>query len=521
MPRRAGASAKAERDQVRDRMRKWGCSVGQIAVELGRRFNLRPRVAWRHALGWPQWKVAQLYNTAHPGARLSDNRVSEFEAWPHGGCPPSPRYLVQLAATFGHGCTPVQLVDADDLEHLTPADRCLLTTGHLPAITGALSPAVRVTVGEHADPGRAVARGGGDTGVVWVSRRVVRRDARGLPIREEVLVAAEESAQFHRWSATTNVDDDVLEQMTADVAELAWREQIDPPATTFARLLGARDDVFRLIAGRQQPRHTTGLYKIAGQICGLLFVVTFDLGYPHAASTHARTALHCAEMSGYTPVRVFVRHWQSNVAYWAGRYDEAAALVESALADATSGTVLLRLASQQARINAVRRQPNEVRRALALAATAPTERTLDEPGVLGFDAGTAALLASEAHYVLGGTEHLDAAVNWARTAVDEFTAESQPKAQYVAATRFNLARAHLARGDLDAVSEHIAPVLRSTQAEYRTVPVIGRARSLLTLLTQRTDLTSSALTALSDELTEFCAHPAIAPPGLEPESTTP
>jgi predicted NACHT family NTPase len=68
--------------------------------------------------------------------------------------------------------------------------------------------------------------------------------ARDLPIREEVVMAAEESAQFHRWSVTTNVDDDVLDQMTADVAELARREQIDPPAASFSRLLGARDDVF-------------------------------------------------------------------------------------------------------------------------------------------------------------------------------------------------------------------------------------------------------------------------------------
>ncbi|MGH3808662.1 MAG: hypothetical protein ACRDRU_18950 [Pseudonocardiaceae bacterium] len=522
MPRRAGTSAKAERDQLRDRMRAWGCPVAQVAAELGRRFNLRPRVAWRHALGWPQWKVAQRYNTAHPGARLSDNRISEFEAWPHGGSPPSPRYLAQLAATFGHGCTPAQLVDADDLENLTPADRSLLT-GHSPApvTTGAQVPAVRVTVGEHVDPGRAVGRGGGDTGVGWGSRRVVRRDARGVPIREEVLVAAEESAQFHRWSATTNVDDDVLEQMTADVAELARREQIDPPAMLFSSLLGARDDVFRLIAGRQQPRHTVSLYKIAGQLCGLLSITTFDLGHPHAANTHARTALHCVEVSGYTPLRAFVRYVQSNMAYWDGRYDEAAQLVESALPDASSGTALLRLASQQARIHAARRQPGDVSRALALTASAPTERTLDEPGTFGFDAGTAALLASEAHYALGGTDDLDAAVDWAHTAVNEFTAEAQPKAMYIAAARFNLALAHLAQGDLDAVSEHIAPVLRSTQAEYRTVPVIGRARSLLTLLTQRTDLTSSTMTTLQDDLTEFCAHPAIAPPGLEPDSTTP
>ncbi|MGH3975988.1 MAG: hypothetical protein ACRDS9_22055, partial [Pseudonocardiaceae bacterium] len=105
MPRKAGNSAKAERDQLRDRMRALGCALPQIVAEMGRRFTLRPRVAWRHALGWPQWKVAQQYNTLHPGARLSDHRVSEYESWPHGGSPPSPRYLAGLAATYGHGCT--------------------------------------------------------------------------------------------------------------------------------------------------------------------------------------------------------------------------------------------------------------------------------------------------------------------------------------------------------------------------------------------------------------------------------
>ncbi|MGH3898224.1 MAG: hypothetical protein ACRDTA_08200 [Pseudonocardiaceae bacterium] len=137
MPRKAGNSAKAERDQLRERMRGYGCTVGQIAAEMARRFGLRPRVAWRHALGWPQWKVAQQYNTVHPGSKLSDHRVSEYESWPYGGSPPSLRYLARLAATFGHGCTPAQLVDADDLEQLIPADRCLLTTGHLPTASSA------------------------------------------------------------------------------------------------------------------------------------------------------------------------------------------------------------------------------------------------------------------------------------------------------------------------------------------------------------------------------------------------
>ncbi|MFN2496705.1 MAG: hypothetical protein ABR608_12475, partial [Pseudonocardiaceae bacterium] len=127
MPRKSDASPKAEREQLRDRMRALGASVPQIATEMARRFGLRPRVAWRYALGWPQWKLAQRYNTAHPGANLGENRISEFENWPHGGSRPSLRYLARLAATYGHGCTPAHLVDADDLEHLHPDDRCLLT----------------------------------------------------------------------------------------------------------------------------------------------------------------------------------------------------------------------------------------------------------------------------------------------------------------------------------------------------------------------------------------------------------
>ncbi|MGH3912564.1 MAG: hypothetical protein ACRDTC_04025, partial [Pseudonocardiaceae bacterium] len=516
------------------------CTLAQIAVEFSRRFALRPRLAWRHARGWTQWKLALEYNTTHPGAVLSHRRVSAHENWPHGGTAPTLHYLANLAATLGHGCTPAHLVDADDLAELTPADRCLLTTGH-PLTTdattapgahhqspraGTMATATAATTGnlmagsEHADSGRALGHGNGDTGVVWVHRRLLRCDTRGIPFREEIAMVAEESAQFRRWSATTNVDDTDLEQMTADVAELARGMQIDPPALIYTRLLGARDDVFRLIAGQQQPHHTTALYKIAGQITAMLAVATFDLGHPHSANTHFRTALHCAEMSGHTPIRAFVRSWQSTIAYWARRYDEAAELIETGLPDATSGTNLLRLTSQLARINAARHQPQEVTRALALTETAPTESTPDEPGTLGFDTATAALLVGEAHYALGGTAHLDAAVSWAHTALELFHVEAQPKISYVAATRFNLAHAYLGKGDLDAVGEHLAPILHATTAEYRTVPVIARARSLHTLLTQRTELTSPTLSALRDDLAGFITHPAPTPPQLESGTPT-
>ncbi|MGH3915205.1 MAG: hypothetical protein ACRDTC_17635, partial [Pseudonocardiaceae bacterium] len=98
---------------------------------------------------------------------------------------------------------------------------------------------------------RAIGDGNGDTGVVWGRRRIVGCDARGVPFREEVIVAAEESTQFWRWSATTNVNDEMLEQMSTDVAEIAQRARTDPPAFIFAGLLRGRDDVFTLIAGHQ------------------------------------------------------------------------------------------------------------------------------------------------------------------------------------------------------------------------------------------------------------------------------
>ncbi|MGH3791492.1 MAG: hypothetical protein ACRDQ9_11990 [Pseudonocardiaceae bacterium] len=111
------------------------------------------------------------------------------------------------------------------------------------------------------------------------------------------------------------------------------------------------------------------------------------------------------------------------------------------------------------------------------------------------------------------------------TALDKFTAEPRPKALYIVAASFDLALAHLARGDLDAVSKHLVPVLRATGAEYRSVPGIGRARSLNTLLgpAARPRLqypASNTLAALRDDLSEFCTPSAPAPAGVEPGSTT-
>jgi hypothetical protein len=57
---------KAEREKFREALFARGFTTAQVATELARRFGLRPRLAWRQAMGWAQWKLVQEYLVAQP-----------------------------------------------------------------------------------------------------------------------------------------------------------------------------------------------------------------------------------------------------------------------------------------------------------------------------------------------------------------------------------------------------------------------------------------------------------------------
>lgn len=121
-------SAKAEREQVRRRLLADGVPVAQIAVEMGRRFDARPRTAWRYALGWNLWKTTQEYRKANPSSSIDDTRISKWESWPTGGTRPSLENLAGLALTFGYTCAVSDLIDNGDLAEFSPAEREHLVT---------------------------------------------------------------------------------------------------------------------------------------------------------------------------------------------------------------------------------------------------------------------------------------------------------------------------------------------------------------------------------------------------------
>ena len=123
---------KAELDGLRERMRALGFSYDEIAAEMGRRYRLRPRQAYRLAWGWSLEQAAARFNEraarqdADPDARasLTGSRLSEWEHWPRSSRKPSVYVLVMLAEIYQTDV--LCLLDLADHESLPQQDRLVL-----------------------------------------------------------------------------------------------------------------------------------------------------------------------------------------------------------------------------------------------------------------------------------------------------------------------------------------------------------------------------------------------------------
>jgi hypothetical protein len=332
-------------------------------------------------------------------------------------------------------------------------------------------------------------------------------------------MTTEESARFVR-GARGAVDDDVLDQLTADVRRLAADYISRPPIAVYRPLAELRHEVFELLDQRQRPAVLAPLYGIAGRLCALLAHASGDLGHRYASETHTRTAWLCADLAEDDGLRSFVRWVQSNAAYWAGDHRRAAQVAQAGQRHATTGSSLLRLASQEARAWAAAGDAREVERALATAAAAAERQAAgagsgdgrddaDEAGVFRFDPGKAAYYASEVRLSLGGEPNARLAVRDAEESLRLFAdgPDEQRAPEFVAAAQLDLTGAHLALGALDGAAEQLRAVLR-LPVESRTTPIIGRVASVGETLTSARFARSPVTAELVDELAVFRAYPA-------------
>jgi transcriptional regulator with XRE-family HTH domain len=119
-------------DRLRDRMRGLGFSYDEIAIEVTRRYPVRPRQAYRLAWGWTLDKVAERFNelAAREGtdpegrAGMSSSHLCELERWPDSERKPSVYVLCLLAKVYETDV--LCLLDLADHESLPQNDRLVL-----------------------------------------------------------------------------------------------------------------------------------------------------------------------------------------------------------------------------------------------------------------------------------------------------------------------------------------------------------------------------------------------------------
>nr|MDT0664833.1 helix-turn-helix domain-containing protein [Micromonospora sp. DSM 115978] len=127
------ASVRSEQRDLRERMLALGLGHDEVAAEFARRYQMRPRAAYRHAHGWTLNQAADRVNACAVTVGLDEggkasitaSRLCEYEQWPaSSGRKPTPRVLALLARTYGTQLH--RLLDVEDHEHLGPGERILL-----------------------------------------------------------------------------------------------------------------------------------------------------------------------------------------------------------------------------------------------------------------------------------------------------------------------------------------------------------------------------------------------------------
>src|SRR5712691_1126987 len=266
-------SLRREKRELREKMRGLGLGYWDIAAEFARRYNLRPRAAWREAYGWSLQETADRINEFRgqvgldPGglASMTAPHLSEYENWPgHGPRPsgrrPTPYLLAVLAAVYD--CAVTDLIDLTDREQLPAADLLILDKYSQPAAQASGSPGEAVAVmGAWPVAGRVSVAGAGgenrtdtaglvmssDLGSSDGSDRVDRRDfiavgagaaLASAPVPHLAKKAgsdgaasaiAGESADFAASEAARTVAPMSVIQLTAELERLARRYAGIPP----------------------------------------------------------------------------------------------------------------------------------------------------------------------------------------------------------------------------------------------------------------------------------------------------
>jgi len=335
--------------------------------------------------------------------------------------------------------------------------------------------------------------------------------AHGLPpggVDDASLVAvmAAESARFGRWAEVTNVGVFTVEQLHADLRQLAQAYLTQPPLPVLLGLRNVRDEAFALLSGRQHPGQARDLYAVGGYACTLLAWISSDLDQFAAADTQARTAWLFAELADSLELRAWALSTRSKIAFWVGRYRDAVAYAQQGQQYAPPTSVAVLLAAQQADAWSEIGVAARAREAVEAARTARDQITDadDVGGLLSCSLARQANYAAGVYLRVGDT---DAALDEADTALNAYEISQQRSYGTEAQLHITRAASYLVKNELDGVSEALRPVL-SLPADQRLCTVTRRVGQIGLALTQPRLARSADAAALRAEIDSYRTHTA-------------
>lgn len=297
----------------------------------------------------------------------------------------------------------------------------------------------------------------------------------------ELAVTAGRESVSHAIAAAAALDPSVLEHLRAAAEYAARAYYVTAPLEMLADLVALRDTVYTQLDRTHKPLQKAELYLVAGQVCGLLSSVSWDLGQLGASAEQARAAHTYGSVIDHPSLQAWARALQVTTMFWSGHPRSAVTTAARAIEVAPSGTAKARLHSVHARSLAMIGARGEVYAELAAASDeldrAGNDSFLDEiGGELAFDRARRGLCAGASFVALSDG---DQAEREAEDAVVLFAAipEEERWAAGAISARVDLGAARALRGDLAGAQHALIPVF--TLAPARRTEAIAQRLYLL------------------------------------------
>ncbi|MDF5751098.1 hypothetical protein [Spongiactinospora sp. TRM90649] len=293
-------------------------------------------------------------------------------------------------------------------------------------------------------------------------------------------MAARRALKFLSQSEGSNVGQETIDQLRAEIARLAQAYPRQPLPTVLFDLSEVQDVAFRLLEGRQRPDQSKEMYLLAGVVSGMLAKASHDMGDPHSALTQARASFVCADNAGHDGLRAWTRGLQSLICYWAGWPQEAAryAAGGAEFARRTSGTASVWLPAQEGRALAVLGDREgalaAIQRAKDAREAAGADDLDDLGGIMTFPGPRQIYYTADTLTWLPGDEQR--ADQTAAEALAAYEAADPADRAFgdEAGARADQALARVQMSDLDGAAEALRPVL-DLPMEMRNAGIVASA----------------------------------------------